>query len=196
MIRPIHRANDLERIEGERPSFLVLIFHSQASASSAEALKRLHAIAQDNPEVPIYSIDVKAVPDIHAGHGVVSVPTVVVLRDGKMTNQVAGLQSREYYELLLSDVPISMRPGDSAAKSHNVVVYTSSTCSWCGAVKTYLRKNRISFREVDISRDENAARSLVRRSGQMGVPQTDIDGKIIVGFNQAALDRQLGIRNE
>ena len=51
------------------------------------------------------------------------------------------------------------------------------------------------FREVDISRDERAAQELVRRSGQMGVPQTDIDGRIVVGFDKARLDELLGIES-
>jgi len=56
-------------------------------------------------------------------------------------------------------------------------------------------KNHIVFREVDISCDEKAAQDLVRRSGQMGVPQTDIDGRIVVGFDKQKLDAILGIRN-
>ena len=52
------------------------------------------------------------------------------------------------------------------------------------------------FREVDISRDERAAQELVRKSGQMAVPQTDIDGKIVVGFDKVRLNSLLGIKNE
>ncbi len=46
---------------------------------------------------------------------------------------------------------------------------------------------------MDISRDEKAAQNLVRRSGQQGVPQTDINGRIVVGFDQAKLDELLEI---
>jgi len=74
-----------------------------------------------------------------------------------------------------------------------VTVYTTPTCSWCNALKSWLRKNRIAFREVDVSRDERMAQELVRKSGQMGVPQTEIDGQIVVGFNQARLKELLGI---
>jgi hypothetical protein len=34
---------------------------------------------------------------------------------------------------------------------------------------------------------------MVERSGQLGVPVTDINGKIIVGFNRDALRQALGI---
>jgi glutaredoxin 3 len=45
---------------------------------------------------------------------------------------------------------------------------------------------------VDIARDQNAAQSLVRRSGQMAVPQIDIDGHLIVGFDREKIDRIIG----
>jgi glutaredoxin 3 len=44
-----------------------------------------------------------------------------------------------------------------------------------------------------VARDQQAAQSVVRRSGQMGVPQIDIDGHLIVGFDRAKIDRMLGI---
>lgn len=45
-----------------------------------------------------------------------------------------------------------------------------------------------------MSRNQSAARELVRKSGQMGVPVIDVNGKIIVGFDRAKLIRSLGIR--
>jgi len=47
---------------------------------------------------------------------------------------------------------------------------------------------------VDVSREQNAAEVLVRRSGQQGVPQTDINGQIVVGFNQQRLKELLEIQ--
>ncbi|MEZ5114989.1 MAG: glutaredoxin domain-containing protein [Candidatus Nanopelagicales bacterium] len=76
---------------------------------------------------------------------------------------------------------------------HQVVVFTTPTCSWCTKVKAYLRQNRVPFREVDVSRNQSAARDLVRRTGQMGVPVVQIDGKHIVGFDKAAIDKRLGL---
>lgn len=34
---------------------------------------------------------------------------------------------------------------------------------------------------------------MVKRSGQQGVPVLDIDGNIVVGFNQAKIDELLGL---
>ncbi len=76
-----------------------------------------------------------------------------------------------------------------------VTIYTTPTCSWCQAAKHYLRQRAIPFREVDVSRDPAAAREMVRKSGQMGVPVLDINGRIIVGFNRPAIAQALGIRD-
>ena len=47
---------------------------------------------------------------------------------------------------------------------------------------------------ADVSRDQAAARDMVRRSGQMGVPVIDIGGKIVVGFNRPQINTLLGIK--
>ena len=77
-----------------------------------------------------------------------------------------------------------------------VIVYSGPGCPACGVLKTYLRRHGVAFREVDISRDPRAAERIARRSGQMAVPQTDINGRLVVGFDQAKLDRLLGIQSE
>ena len=76
---------------------------------------------------------------------------------------------------------------------HRVLVFTTPTCPWCQRAKQYLRQQRVSYREVDVSRDAAAARDLVRRTGQMGVPVVEIDGRPVVGFDQRAIDRLLGL---
>ncbi|HDR52963.1 MAG TPA: NrdH-redoxin [Mariniphaga anaerophila] len=75
----------------------------------------------------------------------------------------------------------------------NVTVYTTPTCTWCNTIKRHLQEYGIRYREVDVSRDQKAAEEMVRRSGQQGVPQTDINGEIIVGFDKPRINRLLGI---
>jgi len=77
--------------------------------------------------------------------------------------------------------------------THRVIVYSSPTCVWCMRAKTYLRTRGVPFRDVDVSRDPAAARNLVRRTGQMGVPVIEVDGRPIVGFDQARIDSALGL---
>ncbi len=81
----------------------------------------------------------------------------------------------------------------SARRPHRVLVFTTPTCPWCARAKAYLRERAVPFREVDVSRDPAAARDLVRRTGQMGVPVIEIDGRPIVGFDRTRIDQLLGL---
>ena len=78
-------------------------------------------------------------------------------------------------------------------KKNRVIIFSTPTCSHCNNAKRYLRQRGVHFRDVDVSKDTTAARDMVRRSGQQGVPVIDINGKIIVGFNRPEVDRLLGI---
>lgn len=80
------------------------------------------------------------------------------------------------------------------ARPHRVLVFTTPTCPWCTRAKSYLRSRGVPFREIDVSGDPAAARDLVRRTGQMGVPVIEIDGRPIVGFDQTRIDQLLGLR--
>jgi glutaredoxin-like YruB-family protein len=75
-----------------------------------------------------------------------------------------------------------------------VIVFSTPTCSFCNMAKSYFREKGVKFTDIDVSRDPAAARDMVRRSGQMGVPVIDIGGKIIVGFDRSKINALLGIR--
>lgn len=66
--------------------------------------------------------------------------------------------------------------------NHSVTVYSTPTCPYCVMAKNYFKQNNVPYTDFDVSRDQNAAREMVEKTGQMGVPVIDIDGKIIVGF--------------
>lgn len=74
-----------------------------------------------------------------------------------------------------------------------VIVFSTPTCSFCNMAKKYFREKGIKFNDVDVSKDPAAARDMVRRSGQQGVPVIDIGGKIVVGFDRVKINKYLGI---
>ncbi|NLX11396.1 MAG: NrdH-redoxin [Chloroflexi bacterium] len=82
---------------------------------------------------------------------------------------------------------------DEKKKKKRVIVFSTPSCPHCTHAKQYLRAKGIRFRDVDVSRDAVAARDMVRRSGQQGVPVIDIGGRIVVGFNRAEVDRLLDL---
>jgi glutaredoxin 3 len=68
-----------------------------------------------------------------------------------------------------------------------VIVFSTPTCSFCNAAKRYFRERNIRFTDVDVSRDQSAARDMMRRTGQMGVPVILINNKAIVGFDKSKI---------
>lgn len=78
-------------------------------------------------------------------------------------------------------------------KTPRVIIFTTPSCSFCRTAKKYLRQKGVRFKDVDVSRDSAAARDMVKRSGQQGVPVLDIGGKIVVGFDRPKIDKLLGI---
>ena len=76
---------------------------------------------------------------------------------------------------------------------HKVTVYSTKTCPWCDKLKDYLTKKKVKFESIDVGSNQEKAEEMIKKSGQMGVPVTDIDGTIIVGFDQDAIDEALGL---
>ena len=74
-----------------------------------------------------------------------------------------------------------------------VIVYSTSTCPYCRMAKDYLTKNNITFVDKNVAEDRVAAKEMIERTGQRGVPVIDIDGTIIVGFNQSEINQALGL---
>lgn len=73
----------------------------------------------------------------------------------------------------------------------SVSVYSTQSCPYCTMVKNYLREKQVPFTDYDVGRDQHKAQEMVRKSGQMGVPVVDINGRIIIGFNRPEIDRAL-----
>lgn len=76
-----------------------------------------------------------------------------------------------------------------------VIVYSTQTCPWCFRAKDFLKENGIAFEEKDVGQDEEAAQDMINKTGQMGVPVIEVDGEMVVGFNEARLRELLGIED-
>src|SRR5579883_2634453 len=53
----------------------------------------------------------------------------------------------------------------------------------------FLSQKGVPFTEKDVSRDPAAAREMLQRSGQRGVPVITADDEVIVGFDRPRLER-------
>ena len=72
-----------------------------------------------------------------------------------------------------------------------VTIYTTPECTYCKAAKEFFKENKVSYKEIDVSKNQKAAKEMVDKSGQMGVPVILIDDKIIVGFDQEKIEKAL-----
>ncbi len=74
-----------------------------------------------------------------------------------------------------------------------VKVYSTPACPWCIRIKQFLKDNNITFEDIDVSNNQQAAEEMVQKSGQMGVPVLDIEGEIILGFDKEKIKAALGL---
>jgi len=59
--------------------------------------------------------------------------------------------------------------------------------------KKYFNDNKVAFVEHDVAQDEQARDEMIKKTGQMGVPVIEIDGQIVIGFDQQELKKLLGV---
>lgn len=65
---------------------------------------------------------------------------------------------------------------------------------YCDMEKEFLKKHNIKFESIDVSENQKAANEMVAKSGQMGVPVTEVDGEIVIGFDKEKLKKLLDIK--
>lgn len=75
----------------------------------------------------------------------------------------------------------------------NVKVYSTPSCPYCIRAKQFLKENSVSFEDIDVSMNHEAAEEMIKKSGQMGVPVIDIDGELIIGFDKDKIKKALGL---
>jgi len=168
----IHSLKELIRnIEGLDRAYLLL--YKENSDLSICAMKNIENAAKENPDIKIFKAD--------------------VFEKGEFKNLIKGCNESPYYKSIFESLYSYSNEGSEGKPAKSVTVYSTPSCSWCNTLKTHLRKNGIHFRDVDVSRNSSAAEDLVRRTGQQGVPQTDINGEIIVGFDKTRINRLLEI---
>ncbi|MDY6964665.1 MAG: glutaredoxin family protein [Halobacteriota archaeon] len=77
-----------------------------------------------------------------------------------------------------------------------VIIYTTPACPFCKMTKEFLEENEIEYKDVDVSLDEDAAKEMVDKSGRFSVPQIDIDGTVMIGFDKESLEERLCLKKD
>lgn len=79
-------------------------------------------------------------------------------------------------------------------KNPKITLFKTATCPFCHKTAEFFKKHNVKFKEIYVDQDQKAAEEMVKKSGQRGVPVTEIDGQIIVGFDEPALKKALHIK--
>ncbi len=74
-----------------------------------------------------------------------------------------------------------------------VIVYSTPTCPHCTQVKNFLDANNIDYKEYNVAENTEKAQEMIQKTGQRGVPVTEVDGEIVVGSNTRKLKKLLDI---
>ncbi|MDD3568803.1 MAG: glutaredoxin domain-containing protein [Bacteroidales bacterium] len=185
---------ELKALVADKERAYLLLYKSGIDKSEC-ALRNVELGLKGIAGIEVYVADVTSTSDIHPTYGVTSVPTLIEFDKGAAKNVIKGCNDSNYYKALFDDALYVVDTKNEETPQKSVTVYSTPTCSWCNTLKAHLRKHRIRFTDIDVSRNQSAAEEMVRRSGQRGVPQTDIGGEMIVGFNQAKINELLNIRS-
>ncbi|MBE2247950.1 MAG: hypothetical protein IAE78_00285 [Myxococcus sp.] len=83
-----------------------------------------------------------------------------------------------------------------AEPSNDVIVYTTSWCGYCRKAKAFLTARKVFFTEKDIEKDPEASKELAQKAAAagvrpQGVPVIDVRGRLVLGFDQNALEGAL-----
>ncbi len=73
----------------------------------------------------------------------------------------------------------------------NVKIYTTSDCSKCQQAKDYLKDKDVSLEEIDLGKNDQKGAELIQKTGFSALPQIEIDGKYIIGYDPKKIDELL-----
>jgi len=65
-----------------------------------------------------------------------------------------------------------------------VLMYSTSTCGYCGAARMLLTKKGVSFEDVLIDNDSEKRAEMLARTNRMSVPQIFVRDTHVGGFNE------------
>lgn len=74
-----------------------------------------------------------------------------------------------------------------------VTIYSTPTCHYCSLAKDFFKEHGVAYEEHNVASDLDKRKEMVEKSSQMGVPVIDIEGKIIVGFDEGTIKEALEI---
>ena len=69
-----------------------------------------------------------------------------------------------------------------------IKIYSTPFCGYCKMAKDLFTKEGLPYEEIDVSVDEEAAKEMVAKTNQMGVPVIEIGEDIVIGFDREKIE--------
>jgi len=182
----------LTELSKSKNAYLLLYKGDSDQSNCAKA--SLESVELESKDIHVYAADVAKVRDIHGNYGIKSVPSLLEFESKNFKNVLKGCLDADYYKSYFEKIIYELKAAKDDKPQKRVTVYTTPTCPWCTTVKNFLSKHGVRYSEVDVASDQNAAQAMVSKSGQQGVPQTEINGEMVIGFDQTKLNRLLDLK--
>ena len=193
MMKEIFSNQDFNDLISTNQKSYILLYKNDSDSCQC-ALKNLEDISViDAENHNVFILDVKKITDVHSKYGITSVPTLMHFENKELKNVVKGCMTAEYYNSYLNEKYSVISTKNDEVAQKRVIVYSTPSCPWCVKLKDYLKEKNIRFEDVDVAANSSRAEEMKKKSGQMGVPQTDIAGQMIVGFDKMKINRLLNI---
>lgn len=190
-LRQISSFDELQTELKETDRLFLLLYKSDSDQSECT----LNSLEQtkSTKDIELVIADVRTVRDIHGNYHIDTVPAILQFDKRKLVKVFKGCHEPNFFKSLFENSLYSVNKTDEGTKTKKVIVYTTPTCPHCTTAKNYLKGLKIPFRDVNVAQDQKMAEAMVKKSGQQGVPQIEINGRIIVGFNKPKIDELLEI---
>lgn len=181
----------LQQLQEGKKNYVLL--YKKGSEVSDCSYAGVELAAAETKDVNAMAADVTAVRDIHPKYNVTSAPALLIFDGDKFVKTVKGCNDEGFYKSLFESALFVSNAADGEAPQKRVTVYSTPSCTWCTTLKRHLDQHGVKYREIDVSKDQKAAEQMVKKSGQQGVPQTDINGQMIIGFDKTKINSLLGL---
>ena len=76
-------------------------------------------------------------------------------------------------------------------EENDVVVYSTPTCPYCDKLKSYLDQKGVDYTDYNVASNKEKAKEMIQKTGQRGVPVSEVNGEVIIGFDQDKVDKAL-----
>jgi len=73
----------------------------------------------------------------------------------------------------------------------SVTIYSATWCAFCHMAKQYLDGKKVAYKDIDVEKDPEAAKHILAKTGQAGIPVIEIGEATIIGFDRPRIDSAL-----